>query len=369
MSAPPRVALVHDYLLVRRGAERTFEAIAECWPEAPIYTLLYDREGTRGRFAGREVRTSFLQRLGARQASFRRLLPAFPLAVRSLPLGEFDLVVSSSSAFAHGVRTGERARHVCYCHSPFRYAWFETDRALGEVAPALRPALKGTLRGIRAADRSAARRVTRYLANSELTRRRIEAHWDRDSEVVHPPVEVERFASPPAGRPTRSRPSLLVVTELVPHKRVELALEAACRAGMPIKVVGEGPERPRLEALYGGDGGAEFLGRVDDAELTGLYAAALAFVMPNVEEFGIAAVEAQAAGRPVVAVAAGGALETVVDGETGVLAPGGDADALARVLAETDFGRFRPERIARHAHRFSREAFKRRLVERVEALA
>jgi glycosyltransferase involved in cell wall biosynthesis len=364
------VALVHDYLLVRRGAERTFEAIAECWPEAPIYTLLYDPKGSQGRFVGRDVRTSYLQRIGARQSSFRRLLPVFPQAARSMPLSGYELVVSSSSAFAHIVRTGRGARHVCYCHSPFRYAWFETERAMGEVPPLLRPALKHTLRRIRAGDRSAARRVSRYLANSELTRERIASHWNRDSEVVHPPVEVERFASRPPrpSLPSRRRRSLLVVSELVAHKRVELALEAAQIARQPIQVVGEGPERARLEARFRHNPDTVFLGRVSDAELAKLYASARALVLPNVEEFGIVAVEAQAAGRPVVAVAAGGALETVIDGETGVLVPNGDPQELARALAENDFERFPSERIARHADRFSRATFQRRIVEQVEGL-
>jgi glycosyltransferase involved in cell wall biosynthesis len=367
MRAASPVALVHDYLLVRRGAERTFEAIAECWPEAPIYTLLYDREGSEERFAHRDVRTSYLQRLGAHQSNFRRLLPAFPPAVRSLPLSRYELVVSSSSAFAHAVRVGGGV-HVCYCHSPFRYAWFEADRARAELPPPLRPALGLVLNRLRASDRAAARRVTAYLANSEVTRRRIATHWGRDSEVVHPPVEVERFARPKSGRelqPFAGR-SLLVVGELVAHKRVDVALEAARQAGMPIQIVGEGPERAKLEARYGGED-ASFLGRVGDAELAGMYASARALVVPNVEEFGIAAVEAQAAGRPVLAAAAGGALETVIDGETGVLVPPGDVEAMARAIQGTDFDRFDAERIARHARRFSRQAFQRRLLERVEA--
>jgi len=361
------VALVHDYLLVRRGAERTFEAIAECWPEAPIYTLLYDREGSEERFAGRDVRTSYLQRAGARQSSFRRLLPVFPHAIRSLPLSGHPVVVSSSSAFAHGVRLAPGARHLCYCHTPFRYAWFETERALGEVPAALRPALRGALRGIRASDRRRARRVTSYLANSALTKERIAAFWGRDSEVVHPPVEVTRFR-PAAARKPRSPAPLLVVTELVAHKRVALALEAAARAGAPIQIVGEGPERGRLEARYRRDG-VEFLGRIGDSELDRRYASARALVLPTAEEFGIAAVEAQAAGRPVVAAATGGALETVLDGETGVLVPPDDADAFARAFAEVDFDRFDPQRIARHAQRFSKQSFQQRIVSRVEALS
>jgi glycosyltransferase involved in cell wall biosynthesis len=355
------VALVHDYLLVRRGAERTFEAIADCWPEAPIYTLLYDAEGTEGRFAGREVRTSYLQRLGLKQRNFRALLPVFPRAMRALSLDRFDLVISSSSAFAHTVQTRPDAVHVCYCHSPFRYAWFEQERALGEVPPPLRPALGFALGRIRKSDRIAARRVSRYVANSEITRERISDYWGRSSAIIHPPVEVERFR-----RPRSAGPDFLMVTELVRHKRVDLALEAARRVGATIRVVGDGPDRERLEAEYGGvAGSAEFLGRVDDDELCELYAGSRAFVMPNVEEFGIAAVESQAAGTPVVAAGAGGALETVLDGKTGVLVTPDDVGALAAALGETDFERFDPARIVAQANSFSKPSFQRRLRQEV----
>jgi glycosyltransferase involved in cell wall biosynthesis len=359
--SPSPVALVHDYLLVMRGAERTFAAIAECWPEAPIYTLLYDEKGTEGRFADREIRTSYLQGLGVGQRRFRALLPAFSRAARSLPLDRHELVISSSSAFAHGVVSPPGARHVCYCHSPFRYAWFETERALAEVAKPLRPVLRRVLASVRDADLRASHDVTRYVANSVITQRRIAEYWGRESSIVHPPVEVERFH-----RTTTPESYFLVVTELVRHKRVDLALEAARRAGAKVRVVGEGPDRARLESEYGRAGVADFLGRVDDVELTALYARAKALVLPNVEEFGIAAVEAQAAGRPVVAMAAGGALETVVPGETGVLAEPGDVDALARCLGETDFGRFDSERIATHAGSFSKAVFQRRLRKEVE---
>src|SRR5215217_2202803 len=187
------VVLVHDYLLVLRGAERTFAAIADTWPDAPIATLLYDEAGTEGRFAGRQVATSPLQRLGIRQRHFRAALPVFGTAVRRLPLGEARQVVSSSSAFAHGVRKAPGARHVCYCHSPFRYAWHEQARALSEVPAPLRPALALALRRHRGFDRRAALGVDRYIANGELTRARIKRFWGRDADVLHPPVDVERF--------------------------------------------------------------------------------------------------------------------------------------------------------------------------------
>jgi glycosyltransferase involved in cell wall biosynthesis len=358
--APDPVALVHDYLLVMRGAERTFAEIATCWPEAPIYTLLYDPEGTDGRFEHRTVRTSYLQRLRIRQSGFRRLLPLLPRAAESLPVQAHELVISSSSAFAHGVRCGEGAVHICYCLSPFRYAWHEQGRALQEAPRALRPLLRGTLRRIRRWDVRAARRVSAYVAISALTRERIRECYGRDAAVVHPPVDVDRF------HPGTPEDFFLVVTELVPHKRTELALEAARRAGVPLKVVGDGPDRRRLARICGS--GVEFLGRLGDAELAAMYARARAVVVPNVEEFGIVAVEAQAAGRPVIAADAGGARETVVDGETGVLLEPGDVDSLAEAMRHTDFDRFRPERMRKHAARFSPAAFKERFMAEVSRL-
>jgi glycosyltransferase involved in cell wall biosynthesis len=346
------LALAHDYLLVMRGAERTFAEIAACWPAAPIYTLLYDEAAVAAGFAGREVHTSRLQRLGASQRSFRYLLPLFPATTERLPVDAYDVVVSSSSAFAHGLRPRPGALHVCYCHSPFRYAWHERDRALEEAPRLARPLMRRTLKRIRAWDLEAAGRVSRYVANARITQERIERLYGVESEVVHPPVAVERFS---IGEP---EDFLLFVGQIVPHKRVEVALEAARLAGRPIKVVGEGPDLPRLEQLYDGPG-AEFLGGVSDDRLAELYASCLALVVPNVEEFGIAAVEAQAAGRPVVAVSQGGVRETVIDGVTGVLVAGEDAAALAEPLRDADFDRFDPAAIRANAERFSARSFRR----------
>jgi glycosyltransferase involved in cell wall biosynthesis len=353
------VALVHDYLLLLRGAERTFAAMSDLWPEAPIVTLLYDEAGTWGRFAGRTVRTSPLQPLGRHPRWYRTLLPLYPAAVRRLPLEGAELIVSSSSAFAHGVRKPPGARHVCYCHTPFRYAWHERTEAFASVPRALRPLLSLQLRRQRAFDRRAALDVDLYVANSQLTRERIRRFWGRDAIVLHPPVDVERFSILQPGE------HVLFVGELVRHKRADVAIEAAITAGRPIKVVGDGPLLPRLQARYGSH--AEFLGRVSDADLASVYAGAAALVVPNVEEFGIAAVEAQAAGRPVVAIDAGGARETVIDGHTGVLVRPDDPQALARALRH-DFTPFDPREARANAERFSREAFQTRFRAVVEAV-
>jgi len=355
------VALVHDYLLVMRGAERTFAAMADCFPESPLFALLYDPDGTGERFARRGVRTSGLQRLGFGQRGFRSLLPLLPAAAGRLRIEGHDIVLSSSSAFAHGVSVPAPAIHVCYCHSPFRYVWEDLARALSEAPAPLRPMLRGLLAGIRRWDVAASRRVTSYIANSEVTRRRIADHWGREATVIHPPVDVERFGL------LEPEDYFVTVSELVRHKRVDVALEAAKRANCRIKVVGTGPDMQRLAEAYAGS--AEFLGRVSDRELEDVVGRARALVLPGVEEFGIAAVEAQAAGRPVLAADAGGARETVIDGETGVTVPLGDVGAFAEAMRSVDFDAFDPERIRVNARRFSTASFQQALLDEVERVA
>jgi glycosyltransferase involved in cell wall biosynthesis len=351
------LVLVHDYLLVLRGAERTFAAMADTWPDADVVTLLYDERSLDGRFAGHRVVTSPLQRLGMDQRGFRALLPVLGPAARRLPTRSADRIVSSSSAFAHGVRKGPGAVHVCYCHSPFRYAWHEQARARAEVPGALRGVLDVLLRRHRAFDRRAAAQVDRYVANGVITRDRIRRFWGRDAEILHPPVDIDRFSPGEAGD------HVLFVGELVAHKRPDAAIEAAVTAGRRIRVVGSGPEEARLRARYARE--ADFLGRISDEALAAEYAGAAALVVPNVEEFGIAAVEAQAAGRPVVALDAGGPRETVVHHRTGLLVAPGDPAALARALRE-DFSRFDPQEIRDHAARFATARFQARLREIVD---
>jgi glycosyltransferase involved in cell wall biosynthesis len=356
LSARLRIALAHDYLLVMRGAERAFAAIADLYGHAPIVTLLYDEQATAGRFAGHAITTSPLQRLGAGQASFRRLLPLYPWAVERLELPACEVVLSSSSAFAHGVRVPAGAAHVCYCYTPFRYAWYEQARALAETPRPLRPIVRRELERIRRWDLATSRRVDLFIAISELSRERIRRYYGREATVIHPPVETERFAPGTPGE------SLLVVSEIVRHKRLQVALEAARRARAPIRVVGSGPDLPGLREAYPE---AEFLGRAGDEQLAELYAGARAVLVPSMEEFGIVAVEAQAAGRPVIAAAAGGALETVLDGRTGRLARLDDVDSFAQAIATIDELDFDPALAVENAARFSVAAFQRRLSEQV----
>ena len=359
-SAGRKVGLVHDYLLVMRGAERSFSAIADCFPESPIYTLLFDGPHTAHVFDNREVTASYLQALRVRQSGFRRLLPFFPRAVEHLPVQEHDVIVSSSSAFAHGVRPKEGAVHFCYCYTPFRYVYYERQQALAEIPPPARPVMNSVLERIRRWDQTAASRVDHYITISRYSQQRIADIYGRDSAILHPPVDVARFS---VGEP---EDFFLVVTEVVRHKRVELALEAARRAGQRVKVVGSGPDLPRLRELYAGT--AEFLGRIPDEELARLSSRALALIVPNVEEFGIAMVEAQAAGRPVVAADGGGAQEIVIAGTTGERVPVGDVDAMAEALREIDFTSYDPQDAVRNAQRFAQDTFCARLNDQIERL-
>jgi glycosyltransferase involved in cell wall biosynthesis len=345
----PRVALVHDFLLDLRGAERVFLALCELFPGADIFTAVYDPAGTEGRFAHRRIHTSFLQRLRPDATSFRRLLPLYPYAMEALDLSGYDLVLSSSSAWAHGVLPSENAVHVCYCHNPFRYAWNAREATLRAHNPVVRAGLGVVLQRWRQWDWIAAQRVDRYIANSETTRRRIARYFTREAEVVHPPVEVERFTPGVVGE------HYAVLSELMPHKRIELAVRAFNQLRRPLVVIGDGPDARRLQRIAGPT--IRFTGRVTDAEVARLLATSRALIVTATEEFGIAAVEAQAAGRPVVALDEGGVTESVQEGRTGVFYEQATPEALAEVVAAFDPLSIDPADCVANAQRFGRAAF------------
>jgi glycosyltransferase involved in cell wall biosynthesis len=354
----PRVALVHDFLLDLRGAERVFLAMCDVWPQADIFTAVYNEEGTEGRFSHRNVHSSFLQRLGPTARTFRTLLPLYPAAIESFDFSEYDLVVSSSSAWAHAIICDERTTHVCYCHNPFRYAWSDRDRTLaGRLAPS-RAVLDVIFRRWRQWDWIAAQRVDRYITNSRTTQARIRNYWNRDSVVVYPPVETSRFQPGEVGQ------HYLVLSELMPHKRIDVAIEAFNRLKLPLVVCGDGPEARALRRISGPT--IQFVGRVSDPEAARLLSSCRALVVAAVEEFGIAAVEAQAAGRPVIAVRGGGTLETVVDGTTGCFWAGG-VNELAAAVAGFDDAAVDPAACVRNAARFDTSVFKRELPRQVES--
>lgn len=353
-----RVALVHDFLMSLRGAERVFLEMCEVWPDADIFTPVYDERGTEGRFAHRNVQTSFLQRLHPNRRWFRWLLPLYPAAIESFDLSGYDVVVSSSSAWAHAVICDDRAVHVSYCHNPFRYAWNERHRALAERGdPLSRAAARRFFRRWREWDWIAAQRVDRFVTNSWTTHSRIESYFGRDARVLHPPVDLDRFA------PGEPGDHYLVLSELVSHKRIEVALEAFASLGSPLIVVGDGPDSRRLRRLAPPN--VRFVGRVSDAEAARLLQTCRALVVTSTEEFGIAAVEAQAAGRPVIARRAGGVLETVVEGVTGCFWEGG-ADALAAAVRGLDTAAIEPARCVESARRFAPGVFRNGLRREVD---
>jgi glycosyltransferase involved in cell wall biosynthesis len=356
----PRVALVHDFLLDIRGAERVFAALCDLHPQADLFTAVYDEKGTEGWFAHRDVNTSFLQRLRPTARTFRPLLPLYPYAMEALDLSGYDVVVSSSSAWAHGVLVDPDAVHVCYCHNPFRYAWNARETALTGRSLPSRAALGVILKRWRQWDFIAAQRVDHYVANSETTRRRISRYFDRDATVLHPPVDTGRFRpSPDVGE------AHVVLSELMPHKRIDVAVEAFTRLGRPLTVVGNGPDYRRLKRMAGPT--VTFTGRVSDQEAADLLAGAQALVVTATEEFGIAAVEAQAAGRPVLALREGGARETVLEGQTGTFFDHPTADALAAAVTRFDAGAIDPHACVRNAHRFDVARFRHGMTQIVDA--
>ena len=354
---PHRVALVHDFLLDIRGAERVFLAMCDLWPEADVFTAVYDADGTDGRFEHRNVHASFLQKLRPTSSSFRALLPLYPAAIESFDLSGYDVVVSSSSAWAHAVICDEGTVHVCYCHNPFRYAWNDRDRTLAMRDPITRAALRPVFRRWRQWDWIAAQRVDRYVTNSRTTQARIRSYFGRESNVVYPPVDTGRFQAGPVGD------HYLVLSELMSHKRIDLAVHAFNRLRLPLIVAGDGPDARRLRRIAGPT--VKFAGRVSDVEAAQLLSSCRALVVTAVEEFGIAAVEAQAAGRPVISARGGGALETILDGETGCFWDA-EVDELVRAVEGFDTALVDPADCVRNAARFDRDVFNRALPLEVE---
>jgi glycosyltransferase involved in cell wall biosynthesis len=348
--APRRVALVHDFLLDVRGAERVFSALCDMYPDADVYTAVYDELGTERRFSHRTVNTSFLQRLRPTARTFRALLPLYPYAMEALDLSSYDLVISSSSAWAHGVIVDENAVHVCYCHNPFRYAWNAREETLKQRSALERAALSVVFQRWRQWDWIAAQRVDRYIANSETTHRRIARYFGRVATIVYPPVETARFTPGPVGD------AYVVLSELMPHKRLHLAIEAFNRMRRPLIVIGNGPDARRLRRLAGPT--IQFTGRVSDEVAAGLLAASRALVVTATEEFGIAAVEAQAAGRPVIALAEGGVRETVQEGITGAFYQEPTVDALVEAVLGFDALGIDPAACRENAERFDLAHFR-----------
>ncbi len=357
-----RTVLVHDYLNQYGGAERLLEVLHDLAPDAPVFTSIYDPESMPSFYREWDIRTTWIEKVPGVYQHHQRALPMYPLAFERLRLPACDLVLSSSSAFAKMVRPPAGAVHICYTHAPMRFAWdLEAYVARERLSNSARIALRPLMAVFRQRDRATADRVDRFIANSSVVRDRIRAFWQRDAAVIHPPVEVDAFQPAPADD---TRDYFLMVSRLVPYKRFDLAIEACNALKLPLWIVGDGRDRAALEASAGPT--VRFLGRVSDEELRGLYARCRASIFMSEDDFGIAQVESQAAGRPVVALAAGGAIDTVLDGVTGIHVREQTVRSLIEALARFEQTTFVPDRLVEHARTFSRKRFERELIEVIE---
>ena len=351
---PVTVALVHDWLTGMRGGEKVLESLCRLFPDAPIHTLLHTPGTMSPEIERHPIVCSFLQRIPGIDRRYRAFLPLFPSAIEGFDLSGYDLVLSSSHCVAKGVRPHPEALHISYCHTPMRYAWDMREAYLKN--PLSRLAAAPLLRYLRGWDRRSSDRTHRFIANAEHVRERIRRCYGREADVIHPPVETDRFHLA-----DRTDGYFLIVSALVPYKRIDLAVDAFNRLGLPLRIVGDGPERRHL--MRRARPNVTFLGRQPDDCLPDLYARAAAFILPGLEDFGIAPVEAQAAGRPVIALRAGGALETVVENRTGQFFWPQTVEALAEAVRRFDPSRFPPEDLRAHAQRFDRSVFERRMRE------
>ena len=352
---PARVAIIHDWLTGMRGGEKVLEAVCALYPDATLYTLLQVAGTISPRIARHAIRTSPVQWIPGAPRWYRQLLPVFPSTVELFDLDGYDLIISSSHCAVKSVIRPGRALHICYCHSPMRYAWDQFAAYFGPdlVGPLRSRLMRHFMAGLARWDRDTAGRVDRFLANSQYVAGRIHRYYNRGSIVVYPPVDTDFYRPAEPGRPPGR--GLLVVSGLVPYKRVDIAIDACRLAGLPLTIVGRGPEEARLRQSAGPE--VEFLGWRSDEEVRDLYRGAAAVLLPGIEDFGMVPVEAQACGTPVVALGRGGACETVVDGVTGILVERESAEAFAAGLARVRAMRRDPAELRRHAERFSRDRF------------
>jgi glycosyltransferase involved in cell wall biosynthesis len=354
-----RVALVHDFLVQMGGAEKVLEALHDVYPDAPVHTSVYDPSAMPPEYRSWDIRTSSLQRWPARRKLHRLMLPFYPAAFESFDLSAYDVVVSSSSAFAKGVITLPHTRHVCYMHAPMRYVWMTDTYLKGERAGRVRGVLGPVFHYLRMWDQISASRVDTYIANSTAVQNRIAKFYRREATVIPPPVDTARFTVSHV-----QGDYYIAVSRFVPYKRMDMAIEAMTRLGKRLKVIGTGRQDAELRRIAGPT--VEFLGWVPSDRLPELVSNARAFLMPGEEDFGIAPVEANACGRPVIAYAAGGALDSQEDGLTGVLFRPQSVDALCAAIERFERLQFDHAAIGERAGRFDTEQFKLRMRAAIE---
>lgn len=356
-----KIALAHDYFVEMGGAERVAGELARLFPDAPLYTTVAAHERVSPELRAR-LRVSWMQHLPARERLRRHYFMLYPAAIASFDLSAYDVILSSTSGYAKGVRRAPHATHICYCHTPMRWVWRYGDYAARENFDRMTSiALPTLLAGLRAWDKQAAQRPDHYIANSHNIARRIKEIYGRDAAVIHPPIDVDRF------KPSQEQDDYyLVLSRLVGYKRIDLAVEACTLTNRRLIVVGDGPDRARLERIAGRT--VEFAGRVSDAEVARYAARARALIFPGEEDFGMTPLEVNAAGRPVIAFDAGGARETIVESETGLFFDRACARALAATLDDFETREWNQQALRRHAEGFDRNVFAGRMMNFVRSV-
>lgn len=352
-----KLALVHDWLNQIGGAEDVLEHLVRFYPGAPVYTSMYAPDLMPDSYRAWDIRSTWINRLPGIHEHHQRYLPFYPLAWQGRSLSGYDVVLSNKSGFCHGVRTEPDTLHVCYCLTPTRYIWsLDTYLARENFGTTTRLAARLVAQLYRRWDYAAAQRVNHFIAISTEIRERIRRFYHRESTIIYPPAEVaERFAPSPV-----VEDYYLIVSRLIPYKRIDLAVQACTQLGLPLLVGGKGRDRERLEAMAGPT--VKFLGYVPDDDLPDLFARCRAFIFPGLEDFGITPVQAQAAGRPVIAFKGGGALDTVIPGKTGVFFEELTVESLVKALQAFDPLAYDPAVLRAHAMQFDSAVFKQAIM-------
>ncbi|RKD32282.1 glycosyltransferase family 4 protein [Thermohalobacter berrensis] len=353
-----KVAIVHDWLTNMGGAERIILILHELFPKAPIYTLVYNSKNMPDDFRNMDIRTSFLQKIPFSKKKYQNLLPLMPIAVEQFDLSEYDLVISSSTCCAKGVLTRANTLHISYCNTPMRYGWDFYHEYIKDKNIISKSLIAGLMNHIRMWDKVSSDRVDYFIANSNNVKKRIQKHYRRDAQVIYPPVNTD-FYTPS----NKDEEYYLIVSRLVSYKRIDLAIEVFNDLGLPLVIIGDGPELARYKKIAKNN--ITFLGRLSDEEVREYYRRCKAFIFPGEEDFGITPVEAQACGRPVIAYGKGGALETVVNEKTGLFFHNQSVDSLKKVVTDFQKGNYNFDKktIRNHALRFSINRFKKDIME------
>jgi glycosyltransferase involved in cell wall biosynthesis len=350
-----KIAIVHDYLNQMGGAEFVVKVLREIYPEAPIYTSVYVPSAVCPSFRTADIRTSFMQRLPGLAKHGRKYLPLYPYAVEQFDLSEYDVVLSSSSAFAKGVVTPPHTCHICYCYTPMRFAWnYHMYIEQEPFSRLIRACLPYVIHRLRRWDVITANRVDHFIAISEEIRQRIRKYYRRESEIIHPPVDTGKFKVSEA-----DGGYFLVISRLMPYKRIDIVIQAFNELGLRLRIVGNGRDKKRLQDMSGPT--IEFLGRLSDDEMQRCLGECRALIFPGFEDFGLVPVEAMACGKPVIAFGAAGALETVLEDKTGSLFFEQTPEAVMDVVRRFDPSRFDPYKLRRHAEQFDTSVFKERI--------